>query len=384
LVLTPGSGAASSSTFNPGSPIYVQVSGYNGDAGNYGVIVDIDAPDLTVGSVTSSTASINLSSAIRAYGTLTGVYIRYRRVGDVATSYTQITLSGSTSAYTITGLSSDVAYDVWAMYRCAAEDRWVSKKVSIRTTPGCTAPLSGPTVSTVGSACSNVLINWTPSSLATRYIVSWRKVGSTSYSSRTVTAPASSYTTGSVLLSGTAYEFWVTAICSGGAMNTSPITTFVTCGTSLLRKIGTQADFSDGVYAYENNDFIHLPINVISQTISAQYPNLMEVELSELNAVAMDAVNTIVISTNQDEVQMNPNPANNETTIRYILPAESRILTIKVADVQGQVRLREMLYEPSVEGMYSLNLNQIAAGIYFVTIEADNYSQTRKLVVSKE
>jgi len=382
LVLTPGSGAASSSTFNPGSLIYVQVSGYNGDAGNYGVIVDIDAPDLTVSSVASSTATINFSSAIRAYGTLSGVYIRYRRVGDVATSYTQVTLSGSASAYTITGLSSDVAYDIWAMYRCASEDRWVSKKISIRTTPGCTAPLSGPTVSTVGSACSNVLINWTPSSLATRYIVSWRKVGSTSYSSRTVTAPASSYTTGSVLLSGTAYEFWVTAICSGGAMNTSPLTTFVTCGTSLLRKTATQVDFSDGAYAYENNDFIHLPINVISQTMSALYPNLTEVELSKVNSLLVDR-NTPLLTPYQD-LQVNPNPAKDEATIRYVLPVESRTLTIRIIDVQGQVRLREMLYEPSVEGMYSLNLNQIAAGIYFVTIEADNYLQTRKLVVSKE
>lgn len=384
LVLTPGSGTASSATFNPGSPIYVQVSGFNGDAGNYGVIVDIDAPDLTVGTVTSSTASINLSSAIRAYGTLSGVYIRYRRVGDAASTYTQVTLSGAASSYTLSGLSSDVGYDVWAMYRCAAEDRWVSKKVSIHTTPGCTAPLAGPTVSTTGSTCSSVSINWTPSSLATRYIVSWRKVGSTSYSSRTVTAPASSYSTGTVLLSGTAYEFWVTAICSGGAMNTSPITTFVTCGTSLLRKTDDYSAISEGVYAYEDNDFMYLPINAIAQTISALYPNLTEVALSNSNVVEMDKYNSTVTLANQEQIQLNPNPANNDATIRYILPAESSILTIKVTDIQGQVRLHETLYEPSIEGIYSLNLSQIAAGIYFVTIEADNYSQTRKLLISKD
>ena len=53
-------------------------------------------------------------------------------------------------------------------------------------------------------------------------------------------------------------------------------------------------------------------------------------------------------------------------------------------DIQGQVRLHEMLYEPSIEGMYSLDLRQIAAGIYFVTIETDNGSQTLKLVVNKD
>ena len=291
LVLTPGSGAASSSTFTPGAPIYVQVSGYNGDAGNYGIIVDVDAPDLSVSTVTSSTASFNFSSAIRAYGSLTGVYLRYRRVGDPASSYTQVSLSGSASAYTIAGLSSDVAYDVWAMYRCASEDRWVSKKVTIHTTPGCAAPLSGPSISTVGSACSNVLINWTPSSLATRYIVSWRRVGSSSYSSRTVSAPASSYTTGAVLLTGTTYEFWVTAICSGGAINTSPITAFTTCGASLLRKTDTYVDEANGVYAFENNNFIQLPMNVISQTISSLYPNLTEVELTKVNSLLADKSN---------------------------------------------------------------------------------------------
>jgi hypothetical protein len=382
VTLTPGSGAASSATFAPGTPIYVQVSGYSGDAGNYGVIVDVDAPDLTLGAVTASSIAVNFPSAALSYGTVSSIYLRYRRVGDVATSYAQVTLPSSTTTYTIAGLASGETYDIWAMYRCSAEDRWVTRKVTSGTTPGCGTPAFGPTVDTVG-ACNAVVVSWTPTPLATRYNLYWKRIGQIGYNIRYVYAPAtSSVITG--LLSGTNYQFWIQSICSGGAYATSPITPFVTCGAA-ARMIDPTGDVAteEGMYQYDNLSFSQLPITTISSLISAKYPTLKEVELSSINLLNESSSITATPIEVTDFLTIYPNPATTEATINYTLPTESAVMTIKVYDVQGKVMLNETINEPAAAGAYTIQLNNYAGGIYFVKVEANNFNETRKLVVDQ-
>lgn len=382
VTLTPGSGAASSSTFAPGAPIYVQISGYSGDAGNYGVIVDVDAPDLTLGAVSASSIAVNFPSAALSYGTVSSIYLRYRRVGDVATSYAQVTLPSSTTTYTIAGLASGETYDVWAMYRCSAEDRWVTRKVTSGTTPGCGTPAFGPTVDTVG-ACNAVVVSWTPTPLATRYNLYWKRVGQIGYNIRYVYAPAtSSVITG--LLNGTNYQFWIQSICTGGAYATSPITPFVTCGVS-ARMMDPSGDVAteEGMYQYDNLSFSQLPITTISSMISANYPSVKEVELSSINLLNESSSTTATPIEVTDFLTIYPNPATTEATINYSLPTESAVMTIKVYDVQGKVMLNETINEPAATGAYTIQLNNYTGGIYFVKVEANNFNETRKLVVDQ-
>ena len=382
IILTPGSGLAGSSTYNPGNNIYVQVSGYDGDAGDFGIIVDADAPDLSIGTVSSSAITVNFSSSIRSYGTLNNIYLRYRKSGDSPSRYFQITLAGSATSRTITGLLSGETYEIWAMYRCATEDRWVSRKVSVTTTAGCSIPLSGPTVDTSSVGCSAVNVRWTPSSIATRYVLYWRRVGFTSYGSRSIYAPITSATiTG--LLTGTSYQFWVTTICTGGATVTSPITVYSTCGALAKLSNHPLSETEDGVYRYQDIEFHHMPLTAISNCISSMDIYGSNIQLNDLNA-AEESVVDRAINFDNPTLSLLPNPAQSEVTIHYQLPSESVLMSIKIYNIEGKEIIKELMIQPDVEGSFMIDLSDFSGGIYFVKVEADNYLQTRKLIVHKD
>ncbi|MBX7042729.1 MAG: T9SS type A sorting domain-containing protein [Ignavibacteria bacterium] len=78
-----------------------------------------------------------------------------------------------------------------------------------------------------------------------------------------------------------------------------------------------------------------------------------------------------------------PNPFNPVTNIRFDLP-EDNFVTIKVFDVLG----REVLFlvnEHKKAGRYLVSLNgaNLSSGIYFYTIKAGKFSQTRRMTLLK-
>jgi hypothetical protein len=379
IVLTPGSGAASSSTYAPGQPIYVQVSGFSGAYGDYGIIVDVDAPDLTIGTSTSSSINVNLPSAALAVGPVSNIYLRYRIAGTTGSSYGQITLPSGTTTATISGLTSGASYDIWAMYRCTADDRWVTRKITASTVAGCTASTS-PIVDTSGS-CTSVRVSWTTAPLVSRYVVYWRVVGYAGYGLRRVDSLTTS-TVISGLTAGANYEFWVSTVCTGGAIATSVRTPFSTCGALARRSDATQ-DIEEGIYAYNNLEFHHMPITDIANMIEANDPTATEVKLSGVNG-SEEATPTVSNLTIAEHLSIYPNPAQTEATIGYLLPTESDMMTIRVFDVQGKEMMNEVIKEPSMIGSYDIQLNNYAGGIYFVKVQANNFSETRKLIVDKD
>jgi hypothetical protein len=384
VLLTPGSGLSGSHTFLPGNVIYAQVSGFSGASGNYGIVVDVDAPDVTLGTITASTAVVNFPSAASAYGTLSNVYLRYRKVGDPVYSYHHTVHSGSATTATMTGLISGTTYDVWLMYRCMpTDDRWVSRKVTFSTTAGCAGPIATPTVvaspSLAGIACTSVDVAWTPTASATSYTIRWALASSPfRYASRVITAPASSYTiTG--LLPGSNYIVWVITKC-GAAQFTSPTAPFTTCG-SIPRMSNPDVTTEEGVYAYNNMEFHHLSISDISMSIN--------VDNGEVNLIKIDGTEgeTTPLMTSIkmiDNMSINPNPAKTEATLSYILPTESESMSITIFDAQGKEVSSELISDPSVIGDYVINLSNYASGLYFVKATTGNFSETRKLVVDKD
>ncbi len=388
VTLLPGTGASSSSTFLPGEHIYAQVSGFDGASGNYGIVVDVDAPAITAGTVTSGTIEVNLDyAALHAYGVpFSSFYLRSRKVGDPLTRYTQKTISSSSTTATISGLISGASYDVWMMYRCSAGDRWVSSKITVTTIAGCSGPIAAPTVvassTSAGVACKSVDIGWTPSSLATMYTVRWALASTPArYSSRSVTAPASSYTTGAVLVSGTNYICWVITTCVGGATFTSPVTTFTTCG-AIPRMSDPDASTEDGVYAYNNLEFHHMGINDISMSIDVQNG---EVNLTRVEGSGNESGTPLITAIKMiDNMSIHPNPARTAATLSYLLPSESESMSITIYDAQGKEVSSELISDPSLAGDYIINLSNYASGLYFVKAQTGNFSETRKLVVDKD
>ena len=78
-----------------------------------------------------------------------------------------------------------------------------------------------------------------------------------------------------------------------------------------------------------------------------------------------------------------PNPFNPVTTIGYALATPARV-TIKVYDVSGR-EVRTLVDADLEPGRYreTLNAAGLAGGVYFARMTADDYTETKKLVLLK-
>ncbi len=78
-----------------------------------------------------------------------------------------------------------------------------------------------------------------------------------------------------------------------------------------------------------------------------------------------------------------PNPFNPTTHIRFVLPIKS-FVTIKIFDQIGR-EVRTLLSKNLSAGkhMVIFNANDLASGIYYYTMKAGNYSETKKMILLK-
>jgi hypothetical protein len=78
-----------------------------------------------------------------------------------------------------------------------------------------------------------------------------------------------------------------------------------------------------------------------------------------------------------------PNPFNPSTKIRYQLPVESKVV-IKIYNILGS-EVMELLNEQKESGIYEVEFNadNLSSGTYVYKISADNFVQTKKMVLLK-
>ncbi len=78
-----------------------------------------------------------------------------------------------------------------------------------------------------------------------------------------------------------------------------------------------------------------------------------------------------------------PNPFNPTTTIRYSIPAESKV-TLKVYNLIGQ-EVATLVNTNQTVGTYSVQFNgsKLSSGVYFYRISAGTFVQTKKLLLLK-
>ena len=78
-----------------------------------------------------------------------------------------------------------------------------------------------------------------------------------------------------------------------------------------------------------------------------------------------------------------PNPFKPETSIRFHLP-QSSFVTLKIYDVNGKLAAT-LLNGFKFAGAYNItvNGNNLSSGVYYYTLNAGNYSQTKKMVLVK-
>ena len=118
-------------------------------------------------------------------------------------------------------------------------------------------------------------------------------------------------------------------------------------------------DFSTGGYVAERNLMVHLNINDHSNIID-------NVDISQ----ALSYLG-----------QNYPNPFSHTTEIMYELVNASNV-TIEVMDLTGRVVLSmNEGQQPAGKHMASITASDLEAGLYFYTLKAGNFSETKRMVV---
>jgi Secretion system C-terminal sorting domain len=78
-----------------------------------------------------------------------------------------------------------------------------------------------------------------------------------------------------------------------------------------------------------------------------------------------------------------PNPFNPSTTIRYSIP-EASFTTIKIYDALGN-EVSSLVNETKNAGTYEVEFNatDLSSGIYYYTLQAGSFNQTKKMILIK-
>ncbi|MBR5664239.1 MAG: T9SS type A sorting domain-containing protein, partial [Bacteroidales bacterium] len=77
-----------------------------------------------------------------------------------------------------------------------------------------------------------------------------------------------------------------------------------------------------------------------------------------------------------------PNPADGQTRIPYMIP-EAGVLTLRVMGMNGQVLCREEVDAEAGSGYLRVNLSNLAAGIYYYSVEYNGERQVRKMLIGR-
>jgi hypothetical protein len=78
-----------------------------------------------------------------------------------------------------------------------------------------------------------------------------------------------------------------------------------------------------------------------------------------------------------------PNPFNPSTTIKYSIK-ENSLVSLKIYDILGN-EVAALINEVKPVGIYSVNFNSgsLSSGVYFYTLNAGSFSETRKMLLLK-
>lgn len=117
-------------------------------------------------------------------------------------------------------------------------------------------------------------------------------------------------------------------------------------------------------------------------------PGYSQVDLGpfEYDAPPVIIANEYVRSVPQNSPRLQgnyPNPFNPSTTITYSLPRPADV-RLEVFDLLGKrLRVLEKGFKPAGEHEVTFDAGGLPSGLYFYTLTADNFTQTRKMVVVK-
>ncbi len=165
-----------------------------------------------------------------------------------------------------------------------------------------------------------------------------------------------------------------------------------------------QCELAEQFYTFENNgdsSFIYVDMDnlIVEHTSFRKYLGLFNKSITEggrdddqlLSAIINQQEWGLITSVKKDNTKSNhfllyqnyPNPFNPNTAIEYYLQ-ESSIIKIKLYDSIGN-EVETIVNKYQKSGFHKLNYrpNNLASGIYYLRMIADNYSEIRKIILLK-
>jgi hypothetical protein len=386
-ILTPNSATPTTNQYAPGEDLFVQVTGFDIESGNYGLIVDLEPTVPTVGTIGAGTAVVDWSAVLApTWGSISGAYIQWRPVGAPASvSGTWVYVAGPTSTHTITGLMPGTAYEVWASYVCGNGGRWWSKKATFTTNATCTVA-TAPTITSIAPApprdCRRPSVTISAPGIEFSSYKIVRKRGSTLWYSGSYAPSASiTYVDSRSLTYGLTYQYYIVGYCGTTIAYTSPMTNYTACSAS--RMSDPSVEETDVVYTLPTGEMMYgLPFNEIAWQMN-EGEGEINLQTTDANTYFGREVVKEAVVAKVGAMSIYPNPATSEATISYTLEKEASSMVIRVMDAQGKEMMNETIANPEVSGIYNINLNNYSAGIYFVRIQAGDYTDAKKLVVDR-
>ena len=117
------------------------------------------------------------------------------------------------------------------------------------------------------------------------------------------------------------------------------------------------------------------------QNLYSVYSDIESIRI-ELNHKVTDA-NELNTDKEFRVYQNYPNPFNPSTKINFSIPT-SEFVTLKVNDMLGK-EVATLINEERPTGNYvvKFDASRLSSGIYFYTLKAGNYTQTKKLILIK-
>lgn len=117
--------------------------------------------------------------------------------------------------------------------------------------------------------------------------------------------------------------------------------------------------------------------------ISQQTSNVYKMNITYDIITSVEDIVSSIIPERFALSQNYPNPFNPATNIKYDVPVNSQVI-LKVYDVSGK-EVANLVNEFKTAGSYELNFNasHLTSGVYFYTIQANDFRETKKMLLIK-
>lgn len=128
-------------------------------------------------------------------------------------------------------------------------------------------------------------------------------------------------------------------------------------------------------YSYSDND--------VTSGMSYNY-RLRQIDYDGTASVYNLAETIVFGAPNKFALEQNyPNPFNPSTTITFSIPQKSEV-SVKIFDILGK-EITTLVNETKDAGKYDVNFNasNLASGVYFYSIKAGNFNETKKMTLIK-